>query len=100
MRIDPSDLRLATRAHEEAVAAATARARKTADDQMARAIEAAHAAGLTHRGLQARSTRFESRCATHARDLSRAVQRRGLRRCGDHLGRKQASITQRGCSAA
>jgi RND family efflux transporter MFP subunit len=33
MRIDPTDLRLATRAHEEAVAAATARARQTADDE-------------------------------------------------------------------
>src|SRR5438093_8368750 len=33
MRIDPSDLRLATRAHEGAVAAATARARQTADDE-------------------------------------------------------------------
>ena len=33
MRIDPLDLRLATRAHEEAVAAATARARQTADDE-------------------------------------------------------------------
>jgi len=33
IRIDPSDLRLATRAHEEAVAAATARARQTADDE-------------------------------------------------------------------
>jgi len=33
MRIDPSDLRLATRAHEESVAAATARARQTADDE-------------------------------------------------------------------
>src|ERR671910_409075 len=33
MRIDPSDLRLATRAHEEAVAAASARARQTADDE-------------------------------------------------------------------
>src|SRR5438045_7257425 len=33
MRIDPADLRLATRAHEEAVAAATARARQTADDE-------------------------------------------------------------------
>jgi RND family efflux transporter MFP subunit len=33
MRIDPSDLRLATRAHEEAVAAAAARARQTADDE-------------------------------------------------------------------
>jgi RND family efflux transporter MFP subunit len=32
-RIDPSDLRLATRAHEEAVAAAVARARQTADDE-------------------------------------------------------------------
>src|SRR3989449_10147743 len=31
MRIDPTDLRLAMRAHEEAVAAATARARHTAD---------------------------------------------------------------------
>jgi RND family efflux transporter MFP subunit len=33
MRIDPTDLRLATRAHEEAVAAATARARQAADDE-------------------------------------------------------------------
>jgi RND family efflux transporter MFP subunit len=33
MRIDPSDLRLATRAHEEAVAAAIARARQTAEDE-------------------------------------------------------------------
>lgn len=33
MRIDPTDLRLATRAHEEAVAAATARAHQTAKDE-------------------------------------------------------------------
>ena len=33
MRIDPTDLRLATRAHEEAVAAAKARAHQTADDE-------------------------------------------------------------------
>jgi RND family efflux transporter MFP subunit len=33
MRIDPSDLRLAMRAHEEAVTAAKARARQTADDE-------------------------------------------------------------------
>jgi RND family efflux transporter MFP subunit len=33
MRIDPTDLRLATRAYEGAVAAATARARQTADDE-------------------------------------------------------------------
>jgi RND family efflux transporter MFP subunit len=33
MRIDPTDLRLATRAHEEAVAAARARARQTAEDE-------------------------------------------------------------------
>jgi RND family efflux transporter MFP subunit len=33
MRIDPADLRLATRAHEEAVAAARARARQAADDE-------------------------------------------------------------------
>src|SRR5919106_5332592 len=32
-RIDPADLKLASRAHEEAVAAATARARQTADDE-------------------------------------------------------------------
>src|SRR5947199_6723448 len=32
MRVDPTDLRLATRAHEEAVAAATARARQTEED--------------------------------------------------------------------
>jgi RND family efflux transporter MFP subunit len=33
MRIDPADLRLAMRAHDEAVAAARARARQTADDE-------------------------------------------------------------------
>lgn len=33
MRIDPTDLRLAVRAYEEAVAAAKARARQTADDE-------------------------------------------------------------------
>ena len=33
MRIDPTDLRLAARAHHEAVAAATALARQTADDE-------------------------------------------------------------------
>src|SRR2546427_6758190 len=33
MRIDPEDLRLAMRAHEEAVVAARARARQTADDE-------------------------------------------------------------------
>src|SRR3954469_24348558 len=33
IRIDPADLRLAMRAHEEAVAAAKARARQTADDE-------------------------------------------------------------------
>jgi RND family efflux transporter MFP subunit len=34
MRIDPTDLRLAMRAHEEAVAAAKARARQAADDEV------------------------------------------------------------------
>lgn len=34
MRIDPTDLRLATRAHDEAVVAATSRARQTADDEV------------------------------------------------------------------
>jgi RND family efflux transporter MFP subunit len=34
MRIDPTDLRLATRAHEEAVAAAKARGRQAADDEV------------------------------------------------------------------
>lgn len=34
MRIDPADLRLAMRAHEEAVAAANARARQAADDEV------------------------------------------------------------------
>src|SRR5437867_1583159 len=33
VRVDPTDLRLATRAHEEAVAAATARARQTEEDE-------------------------------------------------------------------
>jgi multidrug efflux pump subunit AcrA (membrane-fusion protein) len=34
MRIDPTDLQLAVRAHEEAVVAAKARARQTADDEV------------------------------------------------------------------
>src|SRR5437764_13887430 len=34
MRIDPADLRLAMRAHEEAVAAARARGRQAADDEV------------------------------------------------------------------
>jgi RND family efflux transporter MFP subunit len=34
LRIDPTDLRLATRAHEEVVAAAMARARQTAEDEV------------------------------------------------------------------
>lgn len=34
MRIDPTDLKLATRAHDEVVAAATARARQTAEDEL------------------------------------------------------------------
>src|SRR5216117_2885194 len=34
MRIDPTDLTLAVRAHDEAVAAARARARQTADDEL------------------------------------------------------------------
>jgi multidrug resistance efflux pump len=34
MRIDPTDLRLAMRAHEEAVAAARARAHQTAEDEV------------------------------------------------------------------
>src|SRR5689334_2860433 len=33
LRLDPTDLRLATRAHDEAVAAATARARQTTEDE-------------------------------------------------------------------
>lgn len=33
MRLDPTDLRLATRAHDEAVVAATARARQSAEDE-------------------------------------------------------------------
>lgn len=33
LRIDPTDLKLATRAHDETVAAATARARQTAEDE-------------------------------------------------------------------
>lgn len=33
MRVDPTDLRLATRAHDEVVAAATARAHQTAEDE-------------------------------------------------------------------
>jgi RND family efflux transporter MFP subunit len=59
MRIDPTDLRLAMRAHEEAVAAAKARARETADD------EARHR-GLVAAGAVSRSAYDKAKAAAEA----------------------------------
>ena len=62
MRIDPADLRLAARAHEEAVAAATARARQTADDE-------ARYRGLVSAGAVSRSAYDQVKAAA---ELARA----------------------------
>ena len=55
MRIDPTDLRLAMRAHEEAVAAARARAHQTAEDE------------VRHRDLLVPAARFRHRTMTRPR---------------------------------
>src|SRR6187551_2734200 len=75
MRIDPSDLRLATRAHEEAVAAATARARQTADDE-ARYRDlvptgAVSASAYDNVKAAAESARAELNAATAQADVAR-----------------------------
>ena len=75
MRIDPSDLKLATRAHEEAVAAAAARARQTADDE-ARYRDlvptgAVSASAYDKVKAAAESARAELNAATAQADMSR-----------------------------
>jgi RND family efflux transporter MFP subunit len=75
MRIDPSDLKLATRAHEEAVAAATARARQTADDE-ARYRDLVSAGAVSASAYDkvkaaAESTRAELNAATAQADVAR-----------------------------
>jgi RND family efflux transporter MFP subunit len=59
MRIDPTDLRLAMRAHEEAVAAAKARARETADDE-------ARQRGLVAAGAVSKSAYDKAKAAAEA----------------------------------
>ena len=59
VRIDPTDLRLALRAHEEAVAAARARARQTADDE-------ARLRGLVAAGAVSPSAYDKARAAADA----------------------------------
>jgi RND family efflux transporter MFP subunit len=59
MRIDPTDLRLAMRAHEEAVAAAKARARQTADDE-------ARLRGLVAAGAVSTSAHDKAKAAADA----------------------------------
>jgi RND family efflux transporter MFP subunit len=75
MRIDPTDLRLAARAHEEAVAAATARARQTADDEARyRALVSAGAVSRSaydQAEAAAESARAELNAARARADVSR-----------------------------
>ncbi len=59
MRIDPTDSRLAARAHDEAVAAATARARQTADDE-------ARYRALVSAGAVSRSAYDQARAAAES----------------------------------
>ena len=59
MRIDPTDLRLAMRAHDEAVAAAKARARQTADEE-------ARQRGLVAEGAVSRSAYDKAKAAAEA----------------------------------
>lgn len=70
MRIDPTDLRLAMRAHEEAVAAAKARARQTADDE-------ARQRGLVAAGAVSASAYDKAKAAAEAAraDLNAAEAR-------------------------
>jgi RND family efflux transporter MFP subunit len=75
MRIDPTDLRLAMRAHEEAVAAAKARARQTADDE-------ARLRGLVAAGAVSTSAHDKAKAAADAAraDLNAAEARADVAR--------------------
>src|SRR5678815_603438 len=75
MRIDPADLRLALRAHEEAVAAARARARQTAEDEVRYrnlvAIRAVSASEYDQARAAAESARAELNAAEARADVAR-----------------------------
>jgi len=75
MRIDPTDLRLATRAHDEAVAAATARARQTAEDEARYrdlvAVGAVSASAYDKIKAAADSARAELKAAQAQADVAR-----------------------------
>jgi RND family efflux transporter MFP subunit len=75
MRIDSTDLKLAMRAHDEAVAAAKARARQTADDE-------ARARGLVAEGAVSRSAYDKAKAAAEAAkaELNAAEARTGVAR--------------------
>lgn len=75
MRIDPTDLKLATRAHDEAVAAATARARQTAEDEARYrdlvAAGAVSASAYDKINAAAKSARAELNAAQAQADVAR-----------------------------
>jgi len=75
MRIDPTDLRLALRAHEEAVAAARARARQTAEDEVRYrnlvAIRAVSASEYDQARAAAESARADLNAAEARADVAR-----------------------------
>jgi RND family efflux transporter MFP subunit len=75
MRIDPTDLRLALRAHEEAVAAARARARQTAEDEIRYknlvAIRAVSASEYDQARAAAESARADLNAAEARADVAR-----------------------------
>src|SRR5689334_774998 len=75
MRIDPADLRLAMRAHEEAVAAAKTRARQAADDE-------ARYRGLVARGFVSASgyDKFKAAAEAASAELSAAEAQAGVAR--------------------
>lgn len=75
MRIDPTDLKLATRAHDEAVAVATARARQTAEDEARYrdlvAVGAVSASAYDKIKAAADSARAELKAAQAQADVAR-----------------------------
>jgi RND family efflux transporter MFP subunit len=75
MRIDPTDLRLAMRAHDEAVAAAGARARQTAEDEVRNrnlvAIRAVSASEYEQARAAAESARADLNAAEARADVAR-----------------------------
>ena len=75
MRIDPTDLRFALRAHEEAVAAARARARQTAEDEVRYrnlvAIRAVSASEYDQARAAAESARADLNAAEARADVAR-----------------------------